>query len=133
MTYKTDYLFGKQKEEEILKIINNKFKDNIRQIINKYEKFDYEGDKYIYELKSRNCNYSTYSTTLLPMSKTLNNEKRAVFLFNFIDGLYYIKFREKKFKTFVLQSFCRNKREDITDYSQLYYYIPIQSLRKIEF
>lgn len=133
MTYKNDYSFGKQKEEEILKIINNKFKDNIRQITNQYEKFDYEGNKYMYELKSRNCNYETYATTLLPMSKTINNEKRAVFLFNFIDGLYYIKFREKKFKTFVLQSFCRNKREDITDYSQLYYFIPIQSLRKIEF
>lgn len=133
MTYKNDYSFGKQKEEEILKIINNKFKDNIRQITNQYEKFDYEGDKYMYELKSRNCNYETYATTLLPMSKTINNEKRAVFLFNFIDGLYYIKFREKKFKTFALQSFCRNKREDITDYSQLYYFIPIQSLRKIEF
>jgi hypothetical protein len=131
MSYKTDYLNGIQKENEIFNIINNKFNDNIKQKLNRYDKFDFEGDKYLYELKSRNCNYSSYPTTLIPFSKCQSDNKKIMFLFNFVDGLYYIRYRKKKFDLFKLESFCRNRRSDYIDVKQLYYFIPIEKLRKI--
>lgn len=132
MSFKNDYAFGKEKEKEILNIINKKFNDNIKLVDEPYCKFDFEGDKYIYELKSRNCKYLSYPTTLLPFNKVIVNSKKSIFLFNFMDGLYYIRFREKIFKTFTVQSFCRKKRNDFNDKVQLYYYIPIEALKKIE-
>jgi hypothetical protein len=131
MSFKSDYNFGIQKEKDIYDIINNKFNDNIKQNKNKFAKFDFEGDKYLYELKSRKCNYSTYPTTLIPFSKCQSDNKKIIFLFNFVDGLYYIRYRKKIFDLFKLESFCRNRRSDYIDVKQLYYYIPIDKLKKI--
>ena len=129
-TFKKDYSFGKIKESEVYEIIKDKFNDNIIQSTNCFERFDFKGDKYYYELKSRNNKYSDYPTTLIEKAKIIAHN--IVFLFNFIDGLYYIRYSEKKFSKFECKEFCRHKRYDYNDKPRPYYFIPIDKLKKIK-
>jgi len=131
-SYKTDYIFGKKKEEEILSIIEDYFKDNIKQNKERYVKYDYEGTTNIYELKSRTNKYEAYPDTLLPFDKTQLKDKNQIFLFNFTNGLYFIKYSEDLFKTFKCQAFKRNQRIDYNDIVKPYIYIPIDKLTKIK-
>ena len=129
-TLKADLEFGKGKEIEILPIIRDYFKDDINFVKYEYSTYDFRGKQYKYELKSRTTKYEDYDTTLLPESKIKYN-KYIYFLFNFTDGLYYIKYEPNIFSTFKVEKFCRNKRSDYNDTPKNYIYIPITSLIKI--
>jgi len=131
MSFKKDYKFGVEKEDLILDIIKQHFKDNIEKSISKVSKYDYKGEKYYYELKSRNNNYKEYPTTLIGKNKVFSDNH--IFLFNFMDGLYYIEYKEDEFKKFDCKPFVRRKRYDYNDKEQLYYFIPIENLKKINF
>lgn len=76
--------------------------------------------------QSRNVNYDMYETTIIPADKICK-----IFLFNFRDGLYYIKYRKSKFDTFERKIFVRNQRDDYNDIPKEYIYIPINKLKKI--
>lgn len=129
-SYKKDYLFGKEKEDEVLNLIKKRFNENIIKSSYRYEKYDYKDDNYYYELKSRNNKYSDYPTTLIEKAKIFTDN--IIFLFNFTDGLYYIRYSEKKFSKFECKEFCRHKRFDYNDKPRPYYYIPIEKLKKVE-
>jgi hypothetical protein len=128
MSFKKDYTFGLQKEQEVLPKIKNYFQREIEKTINGYERYDFYDEKYKYELKSRNVKYETYPTTLIPKDKI---RKRIIFLFNFTDGLYYIKYKPKIFQLFECKEFVRNARSDFNDKQKEYVYIPIEYLKKI--
>ena len=132
-SFKKDYEFGKKSEVNVFDLIQRYFKDNIKKIKKTTEVFDFEGDRYIYELKSRTNAYNTYPTTLLGYNKIINGNKEQIFLFSFTDGLYYIKYDETEFNTYEKKLFVRNKRTDYKDVLKLYIYIPIEKLIKIEF
>jgi hypothetical protein len=129
MSFKKDYTLGLQKEDEVLPKIKNYFKREIQKTNNKFETYDFYDEKYTYELKSRNVKYETYPTTLIAKDKI---RKRIIFLFDFTDGLYYIKYKHKKFENFECKEFVRNKRSDYNDKQKEYIYIPIEYLKKIE-
>lgn len=131
LNFKTDYQFGKKNESEILPIIKDFFNDDIKQINYIYSTYDFKGDKTYYELKSRNNKLNDYKTTLISKFKIDNIKADTIFLFKFIDGLYYIKYNINDFKFFQIKEFVRNKREDINDIKQLYYYIPNNKLKLI--
>jgi hypothetical protein len=128
MSYKYDYSFGIQKEGEILPIIRNYFERDIQKCSQRYELYDFFDEKYKYELKSRNINYSEYEKTIIPADKIC---KGLILLFNFKDGLYYIKYRKSKFDMFERKLFVRNQRNDYNDIPKEYIYIPIDKLKKI--
>ena len=123
-----DLIFGLKQEEEIINIINNKFNDNIKKCNNKFSKYDFIGSKYCYELKSRRNNYRTYPTTIIAEDKI---ENKIIFLFKFIDGLYYIKYRPHIFNDFEKKQFRRTDRGSC-DLQKNYIYIPIEKLKLIE-
>jgi len=127
MSFRKDYTLGLQKEEEVLPVIKNYFERDIQKTNNKFETFDFYDEKYTYELKSRNVNYNTYPTTLIPKDKI---RKRIIFLFNFTDGLYYIEYDRKLFDTFEKKPFVRNYR-GVNDIKKDYLFIPIEYLIKI--
>ena len=127
--YIKDKKFGHFEEVDKLPILEEYFKDNLK--INKvYSKYDYEGDKALYEMKSRNNNYSKYPTTLIAYDKlTTKNNKDLIFIFNFLDGLYHIKYDEIKFKNYEIKLFHRTDRGN--DKHKEHIYIPISDLIKI--
>lgn len=130
-SFKYDYENGKKTEIEILDDIKMFFKKDIKMTNDKYNKYDYECDRYKYELKTRFNNYNKYSTTLIPYDKIEPN-KKIIFLFKFYDGLYYIKYKKSKFDKFKLDMFVRKNRIDKIDNKKLYYFIPINKLKKIK-
>jgi hypothetical protein len=133
--FKVDFTFGKQSEEEVLPIIRKYFNDDtIQHTTDKFCKFDYFGDNTLFELKSRNLRYNTYKTTLIGLDKTINNNKdnTVIFLFKFVDGLYFIKYEKKVFDAFEIKKFVRDPRSGYNDKPKLYLYIPIENLIKIE-
>lgn len=130
-TFRKDYLIGKTQETKVLEQINKFFKDNIKQVDDKYSSYDFIGDKYFYELKSRTNVYKAYPTTMIGGDKIIEG-KSQIFLFKFLDGLYYIEKDEDLFKTFVKEDFVRHKRMDYVDIKKKYIFIPINKLKKIE-
>lgn len=129
-SFKNDYEMGTKNEDKVLIQINSFFNDNIVKSSSKFSKYDYKGDEYYYELKTRNNNYKTYPTTLIPYNKIMTNKKQ-IFLFDFKDGLYYIEYTPDVFNEFELKHFVRNQRIDYNDIMSMYYYIPIEHLKKI--
>jgi len=130
-TFKEDYQFGKSEEEEILPLLNQHFKDDIKLVKNKFSKFDYVGGSYIYEVKSRTNKLKAFPDTLMPVSKVIPHKKQ-IFIFNFTDKIGYIEYSEENFKNIKKAPFKRNKREDFLDKVQEYFFIPISALTIIE-
>jgi hypothetical protein len=132
-SFKLDYSFGKTNEDIVLTQIQKFFTNDgiIKKEEDTYSKYDFKGDTYLYELKSRNVHYKKFATTIIPYDKIIENTKQ-IFLFNFIDGLYYIEYDKDVFSKFELSDFQRHKREDYNDIKKLYFHIPIKKLIKID-
>ncbi len=126
VNFENDYLFGLDNENKIKDILENKFGELKKN--HRYSKYDFENDKYVIELKTRRICYNQYPTTLLTCNKVIETTKKIYFIFNFTDGIYYIRYKEKLFNTFDKKMFSRiNKSFDEKEY----YFIPIQYLKKI--
>ena len=138
MAFDWDYNFGREQEIVLLPRLNEFFKDDIKPTTDKFHKYDYEGNKYVYELKSRNCKMESYPTTLLPADKVIRpngggfapKTKKQIFLFNFTNGLYYIEYDEEVWKDIEVASF-RRFRIGVNDMEKPYYHIPTTLLKKI--
>lgn len=128
VSYNVDYDYGKVKELEVLNDLKDYFKRDIKIVEERYTNYDFFDDKYTYELKSRRNKYDSYPTTMIPALKL---KKKVILLFNFTDGLYYIKYKKSKFDNYEQKYFCKD-REDKKDVNKLYYYIPIENLKCIK-
>lgn len=130
--FKQDNSFGLNEENLILPILEKYFKETISKSTNKYEKWDGASETTLYEIKSRTNKHNAFNDTIIGANKILETDKTQIFIFNFIDGIYYIKYDKSLFDTFPNSPFVRNEREDIVDTIKQYYYIPIKKLTLIE-
>lgn len=132
MTFVRDYTFGKTNEEQVLMKICKVFDEQINPTTN-FCSWDFESDTAIYELKSRNHSSNTYPDVMIGYNKIqpFNNNKPQYFLFNFTDGLFYIKYDENIFTDFELKLFKREGRTDYNDKPQVVCHIPIKNLTRI--
>lgn len=130
MAFKRDYDFGIKKQIDLFPTLSAFFGGNITPTTRKMDPWDYIGDDCVYELKSRTNTYSKYPTTLVGLDKVKENMKKIIFLFNFVDGLYYIEYEKNLFDTFEKQPF-RRFREGVNDKEKPYIYIPIEHLKRI--
>jgi len=128
-TFHQDYSFGIQQEDKILPIISKYFNDDIIKSPSKTSIYDYKGTKNYYEVKSRKNKYDAYPTTIIGANKVFTDNQ--IFIFNFIDGIYYIQYDEKSFETFEKKPFVRRYRSGVVDKIQLYYFIPCGRLTKL--
>lgn len=129
--FKKDLLFGKQAEKECFEKIKQHFKKDIEISKYEYSKYDFVSDDAYYELKSRNNAYNAYPTTIIARDKIIQDcTRKQYFIFNFTDGIYYIRYRPKRFKKFEVNNFRREDRGDI-DKLKPYIFIPIEKLKKI--
>ena len=126
----SDLVFGKLKEVEIKEILEG-FLNTKLNTSSKYNLIDFQNDEIYIELKSRRNTYSKFDTTIIgsnkiDYAKSLN--KKVIFVFNFIDGLYYIEYSP----LFILFDLCelyifRDKRKEL----KTNYHIPINLLKRI--
>lgn len=130
MAFRKDYDYGVKKQLEVLPLLVSYFGDNIKPTTGRLDPWDYVGDTCVYELKSRNNSYAQYPTTMIGFDKIKTQSKDIIFIFNFTDGLYWIKYDEPVFKSFETKDFGRY-RPGVKDKVKPYVYIPIQNLIKI--
>jgi len=93
-----DLEFGLAKEEAVIKRLSEYFCDDIVKTEDKFCKYDAYGKVNKYEIKSRRNKKDAYPTTIIPVHKKVDGD--LVFVFNFTDGLYYIKYDDEKFRTY---------------------------------
>lgn len=104
-SFNNDYTFGMSQEEIVLDKLRIFFDDptieNSKMKFNKFCKFDFYSEKSEtkFELKSRRNEYKKYPTTIIPIHKRMDDEN-LYFIFNFTDGIYYIKYDKEIFETF---------------------------------
>ena len=127
--FEHSYKFGKEQEIKILPIIEEYFNDNITQTTNQYDKYDFISTLYNFELKSRKNKFNKYPTTMITSNKLKNTDRQLILLFNFTDGLYYIKYDPLIFDTFEKYLF---KREGVCTYPLEHTLIPIGYLKLIK-
>ena len=130
VNFENDYLYGIQKQKQILPILRDHFGLELQETVGRYSRFDFYSDKSIFELKSRKNNKTKYPTTLLTGNKVIKeDDKDLIFLFNFTDELCYIRYDPGVFSTFEKRLFSRiNEFFDEKEY----YYIPIEQLTTIK-
>ena len=129
---------GFNKERQVLERLNKIAKNKFYKTTDFFNHFDFmtKDGKYNIELKSRNNTYNKYPTTIINIEKIRHIKaaklehphKRFYFLFNFSDGLYYIKYKSKIFNDFNIKNINRHDRDII----KLHVEIPITKLKPIE-
>lgn len=99
LQYQKDLEFGHKEEIRIKDILEKYFGELI--VLDKYNPFDYENDKYLIELKSRRIKHDKYDTAMINYSKILrtsNTKKERIIIFNYEDGLYYWKVNSDEYE-----------------------------------
>jgi len=136
MSQANDLKFGAKGERDVLPLINHFFKDTAVAFEEIYSTQDFFSQKSVYELKSRKIKHDAYKTAIIGVNKAIlkpaDKGKTLYFLFNYIDGLYYIQYDKTIFNTFNKKSFCRFARSDYVDRASDVFEIPINLLIKIE-
>jgi len=130
-SFRNDLEKGEEAEKVVLPIIRKYFNRSIDKTKEKYCKYDFEDDIYRYELKSRNNKKDKFETTIIATDKIIK-DKKLIFLFKFLDGLYYIEYNDWEFSNFGRNQFCREKRYGYNDKPKEYIFIPVNMLKKIE-
>jgi len=85
-------------EKNILKILKEKFDNDIVQSSQEFSKYDFMSDKYLCELKTRNNNMNKYNYTMINKHKICKTNKTIIFLFNFLDFLTYYIYNDDDLK-----------------------------------
>jgi hypothetical protein len=129
--FKIDEDFGTEQENKSEEYIKKYFKQMTLKKLSRFNKFDFEGDTALFEVKTRRNNYNKYPSTMVGYNKILackKCEKDVYFIFQYLDGNYYYKYT--KDETFEIKKGGRYDRGKIE--SNYYYFIPIEKLIKID-
>ena len=110
MAITSKHTFGWQKETELQTRLEQMFDTPLIKNTNRFNRFDFETDEYLIELKSRQAPIKpeTYDTWMLPVCKTHNLTKHLVIFYYFEqdNSLWYIFYDEDLFKDFrVIKNF----------------------------
>lgn len=92
--YKNDRLFGYQKEQDLLPILKQYFKLDLKPL-RRFDIFDYSAEDTLIELKSRRTPIAQFPTTIVGKNKLDYAEKSGktcYFVFNYPEGIYYWKY-----------------------------------------
>ena len=129
--YNIDKEYGKEQETKSEEYIKNYFKQTTLKKLSRFNKFDFEGDTALFEVKTRRNNYKDYPTTMIGYNKILhaqNCKQDVFFIFQYLDGNYYYKYsNDESFEIKKGGRFDRGRPE-----SNYYCFIPIEKLIKID-
>ena len=131
--FKDDLNYGLDKEQPNMLRIQKHFGKqklvNTKELYDQYCHWDFESEDGVkYELKTRRNRKNAYPTTIIPVHKA--GEGELYFMFEFTDGLYYIKFDDELFATFDTRM-IQIKRVGRYDPPTLHYLIPVNLLVQI--
>jgi hypothetical protein len=132
MSIAADRAFGAMGETQASGILNSAFNTTLERR-GGFHTFDYGGTlptgrTIELELKTRRIRHDQYPTTMVGRNKIeycTNPNTDYYFVFNFSDGMYYIKYDSVLFATFECRNdFVRSQRSDCYNPVQSVVYIP---------
>ena len=124
-----EYNFGKQSQTATLPFLK-KLCPTIEETQNTFDAFDYADETHTIfaELKTRRNKKDAYPTTMVNLSKIqkIVEGNTYYFVFNFTDGIYYIKYEKTLFDTFEVKisGRCDRGRPEYEEYV----FIPVDLL-----
>jgi len=124
----SEYNFGLKGELACSELICNQF--NVKKNVSRWALFDFESDEYLVELKTRRCKSTQYKDVIMNASKinkARETDKKVLFIYNFLDGLYYWEFD----KSVELRQDMNGRMDRGMYEEQLMYYIPINLMKKL--
>lgn len=124
-----DIKYGTGLECKVINTLGEYFKEDIKKAEDMYSPFDAYSENTKYEIKSRRNKYNAYPTTIIAVDKT-RTKGRLVFVFHFLDGLYYIEYEPVIFSSFNIQNVSAIRRGGVRT-EKPHYFIPIENLTKI--
>ena len=135
---RNDLKFGLDKELEVVDMLKFNFcemydeadiQDTKTLYKDEFYPYDFEGSTNgtCFELKSRRVKKNQYPTTIIPVSKARDTDKKQLFIFNFTDNCSYIEYNKELFDTFQIQN-IKTERYGIVDKPKPHFCIPINLL-----
>jgi hypothetical protein len=124
----SDYGFGLKGELACNDLICEQFK--VKKNADRWAVFDFESDECLVELKTRRINSTQYKDVMMnapKINKARETDKKVIFVYNFLDGLYYWEFD----KSVVLRQDLNGRSDRGIYEEQIMYYIPINIMKKI--
>ena len=134
-TQADDLKFGYTHERNVLERLQTQFNSTLMRG-GTYDTMDYTNPaKTLFiELKSRRINHNQYPTAIIGRNKVRfcsDPTKEYYFVYNYEDGLFYIKYDPELFATFdVVEEYQRNRRPDARDAPQEVVMIPYKYLKR---
>ena len=121
-----DLTYGLEKEQDIMTTLSKFFEKDLKKTTDHYCPFDFEDEEKTIsiELKSRRNCHNTYPTTLIPVHKITDDTKNLYFVFQFTNGVYFIKYEKEVFDKF---NTCYITARERTR-GAMHYLIPVELL-----
>lgn len=136
-SFKNDLRFGLEKELEVIDILKMNFDDEVDI---QSTKDLYDDEYYIYdfeaksgtsfELKSRRIRKNQFPTTIVPVSKVRDTDKKQIFVFNFTDACCSIEYEKELWDTFEIRDVSTNRFGKL-DLPKPHYFLPIKYLKDL--
>lgn len=129
-----DLEFGLKEEERIRPLLEKYFKRTLNKPENQFEKYDLKAKGLRIEIKTRRLYHNAYNTAYITKYKTdyakraSKYNKECFFVFNYIDGIYVVKYDMELFNTFKFKKIYVEKRNEWVMNCE----IPIKYLINIE-
>ncbi len=86
--FKIDEDYGKEQEKKSEEYIKDYFKQTTLKKLSKFNKFDFEGDTALFEVKSRRNNHDAYPSTMIDYNKILACKKCIQDVYFIFHGTY---------------------------------------------
>lgn len=125
----SDYAFGTEAQARLLPRLRAFFGDDLSPTVDQFNHYDFESATAVYELKTRRIAHDRYPTTLIGANKVDHKHaKQQVYIFDFTDGTFYIRYDKATFDTLELAPFVRNAPGYV---ARPYLFIPVTALAPI--
>lgn len=133
-TFASDYKFGTANEIPVQQKLE-KFLDTPLLRRGGMALFDYDNNKVFGEVKTRRIRHDAYPTAIIGANKVheakRNPDNTYWFFFDYVDGLYGIKYDEEQFSHYEQRSYSRGDRFDYHNKPQECYFIPSEDLVRV--
>ena len=130
-----DLAFGTSEEAKQLSRLEEVFCSKLKRQLG-FASMDYKSEEkpLFIELKTRRIKHDQYPTALisahkLDFCKSSNSE--CYFVYQYTDGLFYVKYDEKLFSTFWTDSYRRQESLDMVSRDKQTTFIPVRHLKPL--
>lgn len=133
-SFKNDLRYGLEKELEVIDILKLNFDDepdiqSTKDLYNdEFYIYDFEAKSGTsFELKSRRIKKNQFPTTIVPVSKVRDTDKKQIFVFNFVDACCSIEYEKELWDTFEIRDVSTTRYGKL-DLPKPHYFLPIKHL-----